>query len=186
MQVHNAKINPNNRIQSPNFTAIKSVKCEGLYKKYPQLANDVVDALKQNPNAMEFCKEYDVDIVIDANKPMFHSDTYSSIKIIYEERCQAELKSWGHGDTFTKSVQESTRELVHDMSPDTEIVFGDYSGDLLGFQIHKIKKNIQFIQHQKALEKEEKEVMLSVKKNFKKDRVNLLAAIKNLINESLD
>ena len=40
MQVQNVGLSQNNYSQkhNPNFTAIKSVKCDGLYKKYPELA----------------------------------------------------------------------------------------------------------------------------------------------------
>lgn len=32
---------------NPNFTSIKSVKCEGLYKKYPEFATELVQAFKK-------------------------------------------------------------------------------------------------------------------------------------------
>ena len=71
MQVQNITLTQNNyssQRHNPNFTAIKSVKCDGLYKKYPELANELIEALKQNPKAMEFCKKYDVDIIFYAIK----------------------------------------------------------------------------------------------------------------------
>ena len=72
MQVQNVGLSQNNYSQkhNPNFTAIKSVKCDGLYKKYPELANELVTAFKKNPTAMEFCKKYDVDVVFYAVKQM--------------------------------------------------------------------------------------------------------------------
>ena len=61
MQIqNNYSVNTN---YNPNFMMIKSVRSEGLYKKYLQKVNDLVDALKNNDTAMELCKKYDVDIV---------------------------------------------------------------------------------------------------------------------------
>ena len=60
MQIQNVSLSQNNYSQkhNPNFTAIRSIKCEGLYKKYPEYANHLVEAFKKNPIAIEFCKKY--------------------------------------------------------------------------------------------------------------------------------
>lgn len=78
MQIQNVTLAQNNYSQrhNPNFTSIKSVKCEGLYKKTPELATDVVEAFKANPKAMEFCRKYDVDIVFYAFKDMHQFASY--------------------------------------------------------------------------------------------------------------
>ena len=49
----------NDKKNQPNFTAIKSLKMEGLYKKYPELGKQLVDTFQSSPRAMEFCKKYD-------------------------------------------------------------------------------------------------------------------------------
>lgn len=66
MQIYNNAQNSN--LSTPNFKAIKSFKYEGLYKKYPQHAQKIVDTFYSNPIAMNFCKKHDVNIVLYACK----------------------------------------------------------------------------------------------------------------------
>ena len=71
MQIYNVMSNPNQT--TPNFKAIKSAKCEGLYKDYPSYGKNLVETFKKNPTAMKFCKKYDVNLVFHACKDMMNS-----------------------------------------------------------------------------------------------------------------
>ena len=62
MQIYN--ITPSTNQTVPNFKAIKSVKCEGLYKEFPRYGKDLVETFKKNPTAMEFCRKYDVKVPV--------------------------------------------------------------------------------------------------------------------------
>lgn len=66
MQVNN--INNYNLKNNTSFAGITSLQCRGLYKKAPELSKNLIEAFKQNPEAMEFCKKHDVDIVFYAVK----------------------------------------------------------------------------------------------------------------------
>lgn len=81
MQVQ--KVTQANQQNSTNFKAIKSVKCEGLYKKYPQFAEKLVDTFQKNPVAMRFCKNNDVNIVFYACKKAMDG-IESSIHIFFD------------------------------------------------------------------------------------------------------
>ena len=43
-----------------NFTAIKSIQCQGLYTKAPEYGKELLEAFNKNPVAMDFCKKYDL------------------------------------------------------------------------------------------------------------------------------
>lgn len=51
-----------------NFKALKSIRYKGLYKKYPQEAEKLKNAFLNNPVAMDFCKKFDVNVIIEAEK----------------------------------------------------------------------------------------------------------------------
>ena len=61
-----------------SFKAIKSIKCKGLYKKNSQYAQELVEAIKDNNTAMNFCKKYDVDVVLGRE----HTRTYLCMNFI--------------------------------------------------------------------------------------------------------
>lgn len=81
MQIYN---NPSISYQTnPNFQAIKTVKCEGLYRKSPELGKELVQTFKTNPKVMDFCRKFDVDVVFYACKKAM-SAVESSIHIFFE------------------------------------------------------------------------------------------------------
>ena len=59
-----------NKIQhnQSNFQALKSLKYKGLYRKYPEQAKKIKQAFLKNNTAMDFCKTYNVDVSIGAEK----------------------------------------------------------------------------------------------------------------------
>jgi hypothetical protein len=78
------KINSiNQNYQTPNFTGITKITCDGLYKKYPEISNEILQTLKKNPLAMDFCKKHDVQIALFANKQDF-SSVSSSFYMFYK------------------------------------------------------------------------------------------------------
>ena len=127
----------NNNIQmqgasKPNFMAIKSVKCEGLYKKFPEQGKILVDTFKNNPVAMEFCKKYDVDIVFYACKDATDS-VRSSMHIFFQnpaktkflgifgsKKDKIELSGFGNSYFEKESIKDSTSQLVDYMLVSTE------------------------------------------------------------------
>ena len=91
MQI-NSISNQNNR-SNTSFTGIKSIQYRGLYKKAPELSKDLVEAFKQNPKAMDFCKKYDVDIVFYAVKETVDF-IKSSIHIFYENPTNSKFRKF--------------------------------------------------------------------------------------------
>ena len=81
MQIFNTPQIPTQTV-NPNFKAIKSIKCKGLLEKHPQYGIELVDTLKQNPIALKFFKNIDVDIVFYACKQAT-SAVESSINIFF-------------------------------------------------------------------------------------------------------
>ena len=157
MQIQNVTLAQNNYSQrhNPNFTSIKSVKCEGLYKKTPELATDVVEAFKANPKAMEFCRKYDVDIVFYAFKDM-HQSVESSLHIFYDK---ISIHAWSDKYSLPESLKESTVKLIEAMSPQKKVKDG-YRGGLLDSHIELTDKKIQDTLAEKAAKLKEKQERL--------------------------
>ena len=122
MNVGNISQNNN----STNFKAIKSVRCEGLLKKFPEEGKKLIQTFKENTKAMDFCRKYDVDIVFYAQEKAMNS-VDSSINIHYKDPTKGFFKRlsdaicgkedlvrvFGFGNKFNvkDSLLASTREL---------------------------------------------------------------------------
>lgn len=174
MQVNSVNFSQNNcsNKRNPNFTSIKSVKCEGLYKKYPELANSLVEAFKENPKAMEFCKKYDVDVVFYAVKRLQDS-VKSSVHIFYDNIAKSKTRkffdkltgksddivvvhAWGNQYSLPVSMEKSTKELVDAISPERK-VGKSYIGGLLDSHLESADEKMQKVlneKRQKVLEVE--------------------------------
>lgn len=172
MLVQNVNLYQNNysKKSNPNFTSIKSVRCDGLYKKYPELANDLIEALNKNPKAMEFCKKYDVNIVFYAVKQMQDS-VESSLHIFFDNIAKSKFRkmfdklagnsedkvlihAWGNNYEISSSIKESTLNLIEAISPERKVADG-YRGGLLDAHIENVEKNIEEKLKQKSLKKME-------------------------------
>lgn len=147
--------------RQPQFKAIKSVSIEGLYNKpeYKELANDLVKTLKSNPNAMEFCKKYDVKIIFRAYKD-FQESVTSAIHILFDN--PAKKKTFGiFGSTrdnvslhklersydLTRSIRESTESLKASIMPETE---GDFRTGMLNAHLKFKDEEMTAVKEAKA------------------------------------
>lgn len=87
--IQNHSYNKNN----VSFGSIKSIKFEGLYKKYPELGKELIDSFEKNTKALEFCKKYDVDIVFYAVKQGMDS-VNSYVHILYDNIAKSKFKKF--------------------------------------------------------------------------------------------
>lgn len=202
MQVPNVGLSRNNYSQknNPNFTSIKSVKCEGLYKKYPEMANSLVDAFKENPKAMEFCKKYDVDIVFYAVKQMQDS-VESSIHVFFDNLSKSKARkffdkltgnsddkvvvhAWGNKYSLSQSLEESTINLIDNISPERKVADG-FRGGILDSHLASADEKIQTVLNEKskkALDRAEQALTAKESKNrFEAKRDELKNSIDELI-----
>lgn len=153
-------------VTSPNFKAIKSVKCVGLYKEFPRYGKDLVDTFKKNPTAMEFCRKYDVDLVFHACKDMMNS-VRSTILLIFENPTKSkflgflgsrkdriELSGYGHAYNYDASLKASTNTLIDYMLDSTE---GKPVTGLLDSHIKLKEKEINDILLKKDLDSKHKQ-----------------------------
>ena len=153
-------------VTSPNFKAIKSVKCEGLYKEFPRYGKDLVDTFKKNPTAMEFCRKYDVDLVFHACKDMMNS-VRSTILLIFEnptkskflgflgsKKDKIELSGYGKAYNYDASLKASTNTLIDYMLDSTE---GKPVSGLLDSHIKLKEKEINDILLKKELNAKDKQ-----------------------------
>ncbi len=153
-------------VTSPNFKAIKSVKCEGLYKEFPRYGKDLVDTFKKNPTAMEFCRKYDVDLVFHACKDMMNS-VRSTILLIFENPTKSkflgflgnrkdkiELSGYGNAYNYDASLKASTNTLIDYMLDSTE---GKPVTGLLDSHIKLKEKEINDILLKKELNAKDKQ-----------------------------
>ena len=200
----NVTLNPNNyqRRHNPSFTSIKSIKCEGLYKKYPGLANELVTSFQKNPKAMEFCKKYDVDIVFHAIKQMQDS-VESSINIFFDNLSKSKARkffdkltgnsddkivihAWGNKYSLSQSIEESTKDLKNKILPEKKV--GDsFVGGLLDSHIEMAEEKIQNVLNRKSKNVLEKEMQSTMSKSAKEqldtDASKLQSSINKLIEE---
>lgn len=182
--------------QAPNFKAIKSVRCEGLYKKYPEYGQELVDTFRKNPKAMEFCKKYDVDIVFHAIKRAVAA-TESSIHILFKNpakksflgifgKAKDEIVLHGFGNKYDErlSLSQSTANLKDYIAED---VPGKTSGVLDSHLKHK-EEEIQESLNSQAATLAEKQKSAEAKNASKhkmiSDTEKLQDSIQDLINQS--
>lgn len=203
MQVQGVTLSQNSYQQkhNPNFTAIKSVKWEGLYKKHPELANDLVEAFKQNPVVMEFCKKYDVDIVFYAVKQMQEA-VQSSVNIFFDNVSKSKTKkffgklfgnnedkvvihAWGNKYSLLSSLRESTKNLVEYISPERKVA-DRYRGGLLDSHIKYTDEKIQKALNEQAQKIREKEAKLAVKKMSEEKLHNAGPKLQDSINDLIE
>ena len=153
-------------VTSPNFKAIKSVKCEGLYKEFPRYGKDLVDTFKKNSTAMEFCRKYDVDIVFHACKDMMDS-VRSTMLLIFKNPAKSkflgflgsrkdkiELSGYGNAYNFGSSLKASTGQLMDYMLDSTN---GKPVSGLLDSHIKLKEKEINDILLKKDLDSKHKQ-----------------------------
>ena len=203
MQVANVGLYQNNYSQksNPNFTSIKSIKCEGLYKKYPDLANNLVDAFRNNPKAMDFCKKYDVDIVFYAVKQM-HDSVESSVHIFFDNISKSKfrkffeklvggsddnvtLHAWGNKYSLAHSLEDSTADLVDAISPERKVLDG-YRGGLLDSHLASAEERMEKILEQKAKKQMAVASKIAEAKNAKSKLESDTSKLQDSINDLID
>ena len=88
------QMNVNSTNTNPQFKAIKSFQCKGLYKKFPDAAKEIVDTFQANPKAMDFCSKYDVDIFLTAKESWEtgHYAIKNTLLIVYENIAKSKIK----------------------------------------------------------------------------------------------
>lgn len=191
--------NNTNINNKPNFKAIKSIQCIGLYKNEPTLAKELIDTFKTNTEAMGFCKKYDVDIVFDAKQGSPADATESSIIINYIDPTKSKIKrffnalngiknnirlnAWGTGCIEKESLKNATNELKMMLEPTTK---GKQTSGVLTTHIKYADKDITNRITQKERKISEKEKKLNIEEQKKETKKiaekNLDQSIKNLIN----
>lgn len=199
MQVNNNNLSMKS---NTNFTAIKSINCRGLYNKYPQLANELVDTFKLSPKAMDFCKKYDVDIVFYAVKKEI-SAVESSIHIFYKNIAKSKFKRFfdsincredkvslsQYTDEYNidESIKASTNYLKECIMPKGTQA-NNYHNGMLDIHLTSTDNEIQKVlakKEQLAMKKNIKlESKIKAKDKFNDDNIKLNSSIKDLIDKS--
>ena len=200
MQITNNYASQNKRYNQ-SFTSIKSVRCEGLYRKYPELGKELVETFKENPKVMDFCKKYNVDVVFHAVKHGIDG-VESSVNVFYENVAKSKIKkffdffsnsedkvvihSWGNEFDLYKSLNEATENLKAAMSP--ENVRSRRSTGLLESHMQTARESMEEILSKKAKAVQDKMNKLDSKTQMKKQKLDekskLNNAIDDLINKS--
>ena len=128
MQVQSVQSNyyNNNQRQTPNFTSIKKIGYSGLYEKAPEEGKKLLDAFRQNPYAMDFCRRYDVKIFFHAMKDGYNR-LESSIHIFYDNPTVGKIRKFFRAlcnneeqvkiHSWQPNLEESTNELAEMILP---------------------------------------------------------------------
>lgn len=113
MQVQRINNYPN---YNPNFSAIKSIQYQGLFKKLPQwqmknYKETIEKSLREFPEFMDYCNKHDVDIIFDTKVKDFvapHMKGFDSgynisiiLKIVYERLWNTEN---GSANEFLRKI----------------------------------------------------------------------------------
>lgn len=185
---------------STNFKAIKSIKCEGLYKKFPEEGKKLIQTFKENAKAMEFCRKYDVDIVFNASEKNMNS-VESILSIFYKNPAKnifQRFSSWlfggddcirifGFGNNYNikDSLKHSTRELNEMITSQTMVTNKYYNprkSGTLDSHVMMTEDNIQIrldMKHSQKTKEADKENPLN---NYHKNTEEL----KNMMNEVIN
>ena len=198
MQIqNNLSFNNNNYSKcsksNPNFTSIKSIQCQGLYKKAPEYGKELLEAFNKNPVAMDFCKKYDVSLIFHADKDM--SNIKSSLVMFYENPSISKIskfikKLFGSGDdvihisSWNHNLKNSTSELVERILPE-QAGSNKAQNGLLSSHIQLADKKMQQIINAKEAKKAAKltkqaEIQTAVNK-LQKDQNDLSRQMSDLI-----
>lgn len=183
---------------TPSFGKIKSIRCEGEYKKEPALAKELVDVFAKNTDAMAFAKKYDVDIVFYAHKNG-KDKAESSLIMFYDNPLKSKARKFfeyfadtkdkiqltAHGQDWENSLKESTHHLkMYMYSSDAGMpVTGVLSAHLrnadeaLSKKMKEKEKSV-LLNDNKKVEKTYEKIL------FKKSTQELNSTIKSLIDES--
>lgn len=182
MQVNNI----NSGYQAPNFTALKSINYAGLYKKYPEVSQKMLEAFKANDKALDFCKKFDVDVVFFASKEgitgvnnyllmryrNIATTAFEKLMNVFKPKKEVKLYSFGNEYDYGSSLAKSADELRRHMLPDT--VKG--GNGLLDWHINS------------AIKEHEKELAEIAEKNetkIEKQKVNKETANKKISDKKL-
>lgn len=184
------QINSYNNYNTPAFGSIKSIKCEGLYKKYPKMGRELIDTLQKNQTAMDFFKKYDVDIVFHAFK-QGTAMVESSINIFYDNIAKSkfqkllnalngskdniQIHGFGNDYEIPKSLKASSDNLKKAILPEPE------GNGVLVSHIKMAEEGIQKILDQKAEKLNKKQAKINMK-NAAEQKQNLE---KKLLNDSI-
>lgn len=200
MQVTNHTYAPQNNKYNQSFTSIKSVRCEGLYRKYPELGKELVDTFKENPNVMAFCKKYDVDVVFHAVKDGMNS-VQSSVNVFYDNVAKSKFQKildffrstedkvvihgWGNEYDLYKSLNAATENLKAAISP--ENIHSDRPTGLLEVHMQSASDSMEEILQERAEVAQKKLDKLNAKIQKQRqnlnDKSNLDSSIDDLINK---
>ncbi len=198
MQITNNYASQNKRYNQ-SFTSIKSVRCEGLYRKYPELGKELVETFKENPKVMDFCKKYNVDVVFHAVKHGIDG-VESSVNVFYENVAKSKIKkffdffsnsedkvvihSWGNEFDLYKSLNEATENLKAAMSP--ENVRSRRSTGLLESHMQTARESMEEILAKKAKAAQDKMDKLDSKTQMKKQKLDEKSKLNDAIDDLID
>ena len=192
MQVNNVNYYQN----TPNFQAIKSIQCKGLYKKYPELAQKLIDAFPQCQEAMDFCRKYDTDVIFVAKKSTGCS-IESSVNIIFDNPAISKFKKcWNY---LTGSQNKVEISAFAEKMSDVEYSLGQATSRLIKYidpkcgvlkrhvsDADKAIQNELVKQEQKKLEKKLKlATKLAEKNKFEQRQTKLQKSIQDLIGNTV-
>ncbi len=191
--INSVNFNSKNNYNNPSFSSIQSIKCSGLYKKYPEYAKKLVDSFMANDEAMTFCKKYDVDLVFSTHRSSYNS--VCSDFVMYVDNI-----SKGKFRKFLDSLN-SKKDKIHltgfSNSSDTKGIdfatsnltnyFSDESG-VLNSHMQSMDRKIQTDLAKKSAKKQAKIDLANKRKALTEEKAinekNLKSAVDDLIRKS--
>ena len=183
------QMNVNSTNTNPQFKAIKSFQCKGLYKKFPDAAKEIVDTFQANPKAMDFCSKYDVDIFLTAKESWEtgHYAIKNTLLIVYENIAKSKIKKVIDWLLKNTSKDQITKNFKKALSP-WNAEFPRTTGQL-DYQIDAAERDIQELLAAKAAKAAEVKRShaigkASAQKKALEERQALDDSINELINKS--
>lgn len=131
-------------------------------QKNPELGNKLIDTFRRNPEAMEFCKKYDVSVYFDALKDNYNR-IKSSLYIFYDNPAVSKVKKFFkflnssedkiNIQGYDYDLEESTSILIEHMLPISCSPTKGIATGVLSSNIEYADGKIQEILNKKAAKK---------------------------------
>ena len=185
MQIQNVSLSQNNYSQkhNPNFTAIRSIKCEGLYKKYPEYANHLVDIVSHAVKQMQDAVESSIHIFFDNISKSKVRKFFNKLTGNNDDKIV--LHAWANNYSLSRNMEQSTQKLVEYISPERKV--GDhYRGGMLDSHIKSADERMQKVINEKSKKKQDKYVQAQAAKASKSSLDEKQSRLQDSINDLIE
>ena len=156
-----------------NFKALKGIYTEGIYKKYPKQAGNVLKELKANKKVMDFCQRYETEVHLSGTASSY-SGYDTKLRVTYKP-----LPSKNKFKNFMQSIAKifKTEKAINcvgfglcmDEASD-HLIKGINENGTLNKQIMNIENDVKDKAMTKAVKMKKRETAKLIKQTAKENK----------------